>query len=130
MMSLPPLLLVILMLVSGQAASEWVMLGGNESITLYVDPAMVRRSRSMVKIWTLVEFGSLQVSEGKFFMSEKQQAEYDCTGYRRRLLAFVGYSESQGDGDLVYSDATTREWEPIVPDSVDEFLWKLACGEK
>ena len=48
----------------------------------------------------------------------------------RRLLAFVGYSESQGDGDLVYSEATTREWEPIVRDSVDEFLWKFACGKK
>jgi hypothetical protein len=61
---------------------------------------------------------------------EKGQSEYDCAQERLRLLALVEYSGNIGKGKVVYTDSIEQPWKPVVPRSVDQALWKLACDKK
>jgi surface-adhesin protein E len=124
-------LIAFLVLSSGPACAEWVAIGStDDGMTAYGDPDTIRRKGEMVKMWSLFDFQIMQYVEGIPSLSKKGESEYDCAEERLRLLALVEYSGNMGKGNVVYTGSIEQPWKPVVPRSVDQGLWKLACNKK
>jgi hypothetical protein len=118
------------MLVSGQAAAEWVRIGENDQMIGYANPTTIRRSGSIVRMWTLSDLKTALVVSGKAYLSAKNLYEYDCQGERSRLLNGTAYSGRMGNGRVIFTDDIPSSWHPVVPESVGEGEWKFACGKE
>jgi len=127
------LLLFILLFLSGAPAyAEWVAVGGNEEagVTAYADPDTISRKGDLAKMWALFDSKTTQNIGVGLFMSRKDHREYDCPKERYRVLTFTQFSGNMGSGKLGYSDSDGSNWEPVVPQSMNQTLWKFACGKK
>ena len=126
------ILTLLLALLSHSAAAQWVEVGDTGNATVYVDPATIRRAGSMVKMGTLYDLKTAVVSKtnGKRYLSQKMQTEYDCREARWRMLHFSWHSGNMGGGEMVESLSDSYKWEPVPPGSGVEILWQLACGRK
>ena len=124
-------LIALLVLSSGPAYAEWVLVDANNSgETVYVDPDTIRRKGDLVKMWALYDFKTIQAVWDTSFFSRESQREYDCIEERTRRLALTYFSGNMGSGTVVYSDADEQKWEPVQPGSVGEALRKVACDKK
>ena len=138
------LLITLLLLSSGSAYGEWVKaIGDGEKevagepvkYTMYVDrfidPDTIRHKESLVKRWELFDFNRVQTFGGKSYLSKTLLAEYDCAEEQHRFLAVAYYSLEMGQGVVVYkNEHQPSRWMPVMPDTVGQALWKLACGKK
>ena len=88
--------LVLLAMLSSGAAAEWVAFGesgsGDTYFDIYVDPATIRRSGNMVKMWNMHDYKTARVIGGKAHLSVKMQTEYDCEVERVQILYLIHYS--------------------------------------
>lgn len=111
--------------------AAWVAIGGSdtENLTSYADSATISKSGDMVKMWSLLDYETAQVSEGKTFMSIKAQFEYDCKEGRERILCYFWHSGNMGGGDVVTINSEPLDWSPVPLGAVTETLWRLACGK-
>ena len=127
------ILMMLLAVVSSSAAAEWVGVVFNErvTVTVYADPATIRRSGDIVQMWDLFDFKAPQVAEGLKYMSRMSQQEYDCKEDRTRVLFLLIYAGNMGSGGLVKKGPTPSiEWEPNPPGSIRKGLWEFACEKR
>lgn len=124
---------ILMMLLAGASSSalaEWVSVGKNEHIGIYVDQTTVKRKGDMSKIWTLTDYANAQKDMGEKYLSTKDQNEYDCKQMKWRRRAASQYSKNMGAGKLVYSDSYTTRWMPVPVDSGVEILLNFACKKR
>lgn len=123
------ILTVILAVVSSNAMAEWVRVGrtDNATRTIYANPSTISKNGNIVKMWSLQDFKTPQISPGNPFLSYKELNAYDCRGDRARRLSLSFYSENMGGGNTVFTNSTPDGWEPLAPDSVGETLLQEAC---
>jgi hypothetical protein len=126
------LLLMVLILSIQPVYAEWVLVSGNDEVGLkvYVDPATLRRNGSLVKMWQLHDYKTVQTVAGDSLLSMKQFNEYDCTEERTRMLGYTWFSGNKGNGNVVYSTMEQLPWEPVVPRTINGTLLKVACEKK
>lgn len=128
------IVMMLLAVVSGSAAAEWVKIGSSPSLggyDHYVDPATIRKSGDIVKMWGMYDFKTTRVVSDVRYLSEKLQIEHDCKNERSQLLFFSMHAGNMGNGDPVYyTKSVPDNWTPISPGSVDETQWKFACGKR
>lgn len=124
------ILLGVLLLTATSAWAEWVRVGGSADHYVYVDLDTIVRSGDKAKLVYLNEHLTVQVDARGRFLSSTVQSEYDCSEKRRRLLFYTWHSGRMGSGDVIFTDNDLGKWRPVVPDSVGEILWKIACGKK
>jgi surface-adhesin protein E len=125
----------LLALSCGPVYAEWVEVGGKveEGLTIYLDLDTISSSRSgdVVKIWELWDFKRTRTEPKPPHMSVKYQREIDCTKKRARLLAMTAYSGNMGSGKVVYSYSDFKDQGiEVVPGSVSESVWKVACKQQ
>ena len=120
----------VLMLVSGQAAADWVFIDWTPTYSAYADPTTARWSGELVRIWTLTDYRSAQTYDGNAYLSSKAQFEHDCQAGRVRMLAFSLHSEAKGSGNVIHSDARPDNWQQIMPDTIGQTMWKFVCDKK
>jgi hypothetical protein len=124
-------LITFLLLSSGPAYAEWVWIGtADEKSTVYADLERIRRTGHLAKTWTLRDYKTAQDVLGKSYSSSKLLIEFDCQQELFRTAGAYAYSENMGNGIMVQSDTEPAKWQPVVPDSIGEIIWKLACGKK
>ena len=124
-------LVTLLLLSSAPAYAEWVEIAATDyGMTVYVDPDTIRHEGDPVKMWELFDFKTTQTIGVGLFMSRKDQREYDCTKERDRVLTFTQFSGNMGSGKVGYSNSDGSDWAPVVPQSVNQTVWKFACGKK
>ena len=125
-------LIILLVLNSGSAYAEWMVIGYSESLggyTVYVDPDTIRRKGDhQVKVWTLTNYTSMQTVAGHSFLSSKVQSEFDCAEELQHELAVTWFSGDMGNGNGVWHSSDETKWRPVAPGSVGEGVWKFACG--
>ena len=120
-------LVFIPLLISAPALAEWTSVGGTDDFDNYADLATIRKKGDTVKMWVLIDFKTAQRIGRKTRLSSKRQDECDCDGERSRTLYFSWHSGNMGGGNVVHSNASPSEWQPVAPESIDEGLWKIAC---
>lgn len=126
--------LMLMAVVSGSAAAEWVAITGNERLTIYVDPTTIRRDGDKVKMWSLFDYRKAQTVKvgGKslVYLSTKGQDEFDCKEEQKRLIFLTGHSKKMGHGNTVSTENGPSPWEPVAPASIAEVMWKFACAQR
>ena len=125
------LLITLLMLSGGPAFADWMSLGESDSgTTVYADPTTMRREGDLVKMEVLFDFKTVRTKEGVTYLSAKAHMEYDCVVQRYEGLAVMYFSGNMGNGNLLDRSSGKGKWLRISPGSLDQSLWKLACGKK
>jgi hypothetical protein len=123
------LLITLLVLSSGPAYAEWVKLSGDDSVTTYADATTIQRTGDLVRMWELLNFQTLQESRNPYF-SLKAVREYDCTLEQSRIISLYSYSGQMGTGEMVGSYLEDEvKWEPVMPGSLGQDVWKIACAK-
>jgi hypothetical protein len=96
----------------------------------YADPATMRREGDLVKMEVLFDFKTIQTKAGMSYLSAKAQMEYDCAEQRFRGLAVMYFSGNMESGNLLDRGSGKGKWLPVSSSSLDQTLWKVACGKK
>lgn len=122
------ILIMVLAVLSGNAMAEWVLVGSNDTFTVYANPSSIRKNGNIVRMWSMYDQKQLQHIEQGPFMSMVGQSEYDCKEEQVRSIAYSGYSENMGRGRPNFSSVETLDWSPIIPSTTNNKLWNVACG--
>jgi len=126
------LLIILFFLCSVPAYAEWVMVSDSdeEGKTVYADPATIRRTGNLVKMWQLSDYKTVQIVAGIGFLTAREQWEFDCAAMRSRVIALEEFSGNRGSGTEVYTNSEVGKWQPVKPGSAAQGLWKIACSKK
>jgi len=126
------LLMLLLAVVSTDAMAELVQIGGYGGFSIYTDPSNIHKDGSIVRMWNVYNYVTVQRGPGgKTYSSMEQQEEFDCREKQMRTLYFAYRSGNMGEGEPVYSKSYPDglRWDAVEPDSKGEHLLKFACGE-
>lgn len=123
-------LMMLLAAMSQGAAAEWVDAGHNGDFTAYTDPATIRRSGNRVRMLSLIDHKAAMTKSGKAYISVKAQHEFDCKEGQARILFSSLHSGNMGKDKIVWSSYSSDNFEPILPSSILETLWKVACEQR
>ena len=118
-------LLLALLLATGSAWAEWVKVGGNDGINIYIDPASIRKDGNLRRVW-MIQDSKQRDKEG--LMSMRMRREYDCKQERARFLFLSSHSEPMAGGTSNQEGVETR-WNEIPPDTLEEDILKLVCAK-
>ena len=100
-------------------------------MTVYVDSNTIRKEGSLVTMWQLIDFKTMQGGRSPSrFSSTKIHKEFDCAEKRLRLLAFTEFSRRMGTGIAANGYVDKDNWLPVKPDSINHALWEVACGKE
>ena len=122
-----------LAVLGSNAQAEWVEIEKfDDGMRVFVDKATARRSGDTAQVLHLVRWGEPQVEPGSpNYLSTIVRTSYDCIGKREKYLASTSYTGSMGNGSKVISDEDEVEnWYSISESSLEDKLWKVACGLK
>lgn len=125
-------LITLLLLSSGPAYAEWVKVSESDEAgkTVYVDPATIRRNSNLVKMWQFYDYKTVQTVGGNRFLTVKEQWEFDCAEERSRVVARKEFSGNMGSGTMVFTNSQVGKWLPVIPDSIGQTVWNVACGKQ
>lgn len=124
--------LTLLVLSSGLAYAEWVKVSVSDETgkTVYVDPATIRRDSNLVKMWQFYDYKTVQTVGGNRFLTAKEQWEFDCAEERGRVVARKEFSGNMGGGTMVFTNSEVGKWIPVIPGSISQTVWEVACGKQ
>lgn len=122
------ILTMLLAIVSSSAMAEWVLVGVNETATLYYDSSAIQRAGNRVKMLTLFDLRTARYLNGKAYLSMQMQKEFDCDGAQSRTLSASAYSGNMGAGEVIDTRSDPDEWNPVSVGSAQETELKVACG--
>ena len=125
-------LITFLLLSTEILHAEWELVSGDDSskLTVYVDRDTIRRQGNLVKMWQLYDYKTVQTVAGDSLLSFQRHNEYNCTEPRTRMLAYTWFSSNMGRGRVVYKTAEEQPWEQIIPRSIEQTLWRVACDKQ
>jgi len=134
-MKKPKQLILALLLVaaSAMALAGWVEIERfDDGMRVFVEPATVRRSGATAEVVHLVRWGEPQLEPGyPPYLSTIVRTAYDCAGKGEKYLASTSYAGAMGNGArVVEDDNAVEDWYSISEASLEEKLWKIACGVK
>ena len=126
-------LILVALLAPTFAQADWVRLVsvGAGEVTVYVDPASIKRDGNVVGISTLFDYATVRTLSGAPFQSATMQDEIDCAGKQTRTLAVTSHSEPMAGGHIV-STATGGyvPWTPIDPQGIFLAIFRFVCKGK
>jgi hypothetical protein len=128
------LLFVALMMVCSVSWAEWEIFYATAEFTVYVDKSTIRRNGSVAKMWYMTDSleADTNYSERKY-KSTKVRRAFNCLEESSAAISFAQYSGSIGEGSVVTSGEVKEselQWNSVVPGTLSENLWKIACGKK
>jgi hypothetical protein len=129
------LLLVCLIMTCSASYAEWEIYGDSEEFKSYLDKDTIRKNGAIVKIWELQNFVTIQrnTDDGQKYKSQKIYVANDCKSEMRSITSLISYEGEFGAGVVTYSVSVPEKdwnWRAIVPGSIGQSLWQIACGKK
>ena len=109
------------------AAARWTPLIVDSMVITYVDPSLQRGKGGMFKMWWLVDYQLVQVTDEKGYFSRLQRSEFDCRGGRVRVLSVALLTQPMGQGEPVFEDRQPRQWERLQGQPYLQALADIAC---
>ena len=94
----------------------------------YADRATISKISNTVRMSSVID---PEVADDRRRVSWKDEWNYQCQEKLIQPLRFVQYSGKMGAGEEMYSQSVpVMYWVGVVPGSVSEKLWKIACGKE
>ncbi len=124
------ILMIFMLILSSNALAEWSQFANNadKSMFVYVKLPKVVGPLYRVKMWVLSDFNASQRFSSFEYKSITAQWEFDCKEEKSRLLYAAYFNKNMSKGNTVAIDQNTSKWSPASPGSINEGLWKFACG--
>ncbi len=122
-----------LALFSVAALAEWIEIEKFEDgMRVYVDKATARRTGDTGQVLHLVRWGEPQQDDGSPpYLSTIVRTTYDCVGKQEKYINSSSYAGPMGNGaKVVEDDNEVQGWYSISEASMEDKLWKIACGVK
>ena len=131
-------LVLLLLMVSTSVFSEWtaVSVSSDNNRTNYVDVGTIKKKGNKVKMWTMYDYKTVKMIDKNEkqtvrYLSMVNYDEYDCEEETWKMLDLYLYSGNMGDGEVVGSSTNIKdEAKSVIPGSITETLFKIACGKK
>ena len=123
------IVLLAMMCLSAGAAAQWTPVMIDEMVVTYIDRNSPRGKGGLVRMWWLVDYQLVQITNEKGYFSRVSHSEYDCKLRRSRLLSVALMSQQMGHGESVFEDRVPRKWEPVGEQPYLQALWDIACME-
>ncbi|MCP9452864.1 MAG: hypothetical protein NNA23_09295 [Nitrospira sp.] len=125
------LILAIILLSGGPAWAKWIALDkqyqpqGKQ--TFYYDPQTIQQKGNWVTIWQLTDIKWMGESPTPRFLSATTHKQFDCLGWRVRILQVVEFSRNMGAGKSRSGYIENGNWQRIEPQSADHGLARIVC---
>jgi hypothetical protein len=125
-------LILMLAMVSGNAAAKWIMVNDNTEFTTYGDRSTIHKKGHIAYMSSVFDFKTVQtlLSDSAKYNSTKQTGAYDCRDEKTKMLASTLYAKRMAKGRLVHRYKMQLDWQALKAKSASEALWKLACNRK
>jgi hypothetical protein len=123
------ILALLLTASSTSAMAEWTLLNVTDKHNDYVDSSSLLRTKTVVRMWKMVDFKTIQHTGKLLYSSIKIQIEYDCTSETLQTVSSIVFSENMGKGEAVFFNHTLGKVYPIVQASQGWLEWSAACGK-
>ena len=123
------LLILILAVASNNALAEWTLIQTGKESNEYIDPATIRKSGNLAKMWSLTNISKniKNIRPGEKAFAVKTVHEYDCKKRKSRLLFVAWYNDYMGTGQIERSsESPEAKWKVVTP-GIRESCWKIAC---
>ena len=126
------LLTLVLTFISTSAMAEWDLVTTSEDgdLKVYADPSSIRKTDNSVRMSVIYDYSTVKDSAGDKYLSQKYLTEHDCKDNRSRVLTVTMFSGIMLTGDVVFTIESPFSWMDVVPNSIGESTWKIACGIK
>jgi hypothetical protein len=111
----------------------WVFraVGADGSWAAFSTDHQLKRSGRLVTAWLRQEYPEPHRSAaGDAYSSDVQKIQYDCAKEQARVLLAIYYAQNNLAGAQHSEEADPKlvAWDPIVPGTQSEFIFRWACG--
>ena len=127
------LTLLLLLLISTSVLAEWTRVVDNSDgdMTIYIDYRTIKKKNNKVRMWWLFDYKTIRKVKNYRYLSQISRMEYDCEEEILRGMDMYWYSKNMRKGEIIYSyENIKHEPKSIIPESINETLFKIACGKK
>lgn len=94
----------------------------------YADRATISKTANTVRMSSVID---PEVADDRRRVSWKDEWNYRCQDNLIQPHRFAQYSGKMGTGEEMYGQSVPAiYWLGVVPGSVSEKLWKIACGKE
>lgn len=123
---------LVALLTPAIAQAEWVKLTSASAgeVTVYVDPATIKRDGNVVEFSTLVDYATVRTLSGEPFQSATLQNEIDCAGRKNRTLSVSSHSKAMAGGHVVSTSTGHALWIPIARKTIVATTFEFVCNKK
>ena len=112
----------LLLIFSSTCVAEWTKVSISVKGTFYVDFDRIKQLGGYVYFWEMNDFVKPRLGD----LSSKMYFQGDCIMFRLKVLSYISYKESSGQGT---SESVTPpdKWTYPPPDSPLESILKTVC---
>ncbi len=122
------LITALLAVFSTNVMAEWIRADATEDSPTYADLSSTLTFGNKVRMWSMADLKETRTVGEVRFLSVLTHSEYDCNERTSRELSYMWYAEHMGEGEVLYVNANVGDKSAsILPDSIDEALFKMAC---
>ncbi|MDA8845673.1 hypothetical protein N9N60_03005 [Candidatus Pelagibacter bacterium] len=120
------MILVLGLLLNGNAYSNWIESSKSNNGTLYYNPETLTKNEKTSFIWTLIDHKEIK-DRGK---SRKIHLEVNCINRKFKMHYMTIYKDQLGQGDIVegFSISEESEWTSAIPGSTLYPVIKVICN--
>lgn len=95
----------------------------------YADRATIKKSGNTVQMSSVID---PEVPDDRRRVSWRDEWDYQCLDKLASPNRYNEFSGKMGTGNKIYSQdpATYGSWTGVVPGSVSDKLWQIACGKE
>ena len=111
----------------------WTMraVGADGSWATFSTDHQLKRSGHVATVWLRQEYPEPHRSPaGDIYSSDVEKVQYDCGKDRAHVVLIVYYSQNNLTGNQQTEEADPKQvdWEPIVPGTQSEYIFRWVCG--
>lgn len=99
----------------------------DEMVITYIDRNTLRGKGGLIRMWWLMDYQLVQITDEKGYFSRLHLSEFDCKNQRLRILSVALLSERMNLGQVVFEDLVPRRWEVVRVGSFQDALFGIAC---
>lgn len=106
--------------------------GADGSWATFSTEHQLKRSGRLVTAWLRQEYPEPHRSAaGDMYLSAVEKVQYDCSKERSRVLLVIYYAQNNlaGNQQTEEADPKQTEWDPIVPGTRSEYIFRSLCGD-
>jgi hypothetical protein len=121
------LVAVLLLIVATSVRADWVKVGEDDGVVVYVDSSTLVREGNVRRAWTL---SNVKLARGDDVASFRTLSDFNCKEGRRRTVFRIAYAGPMATGKVIDSGKPLVEtFENVYPYSPGGWQFEYVCGK-